>query len=327
MGFMKKFDVVSICNALMDILVMAREEDLETLQLTKGVMHLVDKHRQNEVLSHFQTTPKTTELGGSSLNAVRSLAALGANTAFAGMIGQDDFGRQISARMEELGIHAKLETCDNDATGSCAILVTPDGERTMNTNLGASRLYSPSLVPHEEIKAARIFHFSGYQWDTEGQISAIQEALHHAKTHNTQVSFDIADPFVVNRHRDQFKDLIVRHADIVFANKEEARLLYGSPEAAADEISRAGAIAVIKLGAKGALIAKGSERIPVDAIPTNVVDTTAAGDMFAAGFLYGHYRRRSLGECGHTAALLASDVISRVGASLSDHVLDKAASL
>lgn len=322
---MKKYDVVAIGNALFDILLKSNDEDLNKLELTKGNMHLVDSDRQQQLLTYFESHKKQEELGGSALNSIRTLAALGAKTVFAGMIGKDEYGKKTQKRLEDIGIAPKIQTSDNP-TGTCIVLISPDGERTMNTSLGASRLFDESLVPFDEIADAKIFHFCGYQWDTEGQKKAIRKAIEHAKKNNTLVSFDVADPFVVGRFGDEFKSMIKENADIVFANEEEAKLLFNStPEEAAIEISEGGAIAVIKLGKKGALVMKGEERIEISPIPTTVVDTTAAGDMFAAGFLYGMYRNQSLEKCGKTAALLASDVISRFGAVVSDEVLDKAA--
>ncbi|SMF22408.1 adenosine kinase [Pseudobacteriovorax antillogorgiicola] len=320
---MSKYDVSSICNALMDILVEAEESDITKLGLNKGIMHLVDDARQNEVKSHFETKNTTQELGGSSLNAIRTLASLGANTAFAGMVGHDGYGTHIENRMNELGIDAHLLHSENADTGTCFILITPDGERTMNTNLGASCLFDESLVPMEAIANSKVFHFCGYQWGSPEQIQAIEKAVQIARDNNVIVSFDVADPFVVEHNREAFVAMIDK-ADIVFANRDEAKLLYqSSPEAACDEITKTGAIAVIKLGAEGALIGKGDQRIKVEPVATKVVDTTAAGDMFAAGFLYGFYNDRSLEDCGKIAATLASDVISRIGGVVSKKALDQ----
>lgn len=320
---MKKFDVSSICNALLDILVHAEEKDIIDLGLDKGIMHLVDDKRQKEVESHFDARNQTHELGGSGLNAIRTLASLGSKTAFAGVIGDDGVGNHIVNRMEEIGIEAHLKESPGVATGTCFILVTPDGERTMNTNLGASCLFDESLVPEEMIKGSKIFHFCGYQWSSPEQIKAIVKAIKIAKESGCLVSFDVADPFVVEQNRSEFIK-VIQDSDIVFANKEEAKLLYqSSPEAACDAITETGAVAVIKLSAEGALIGKGTERFKVAPVPTTVVDTTAAGDMFAAGFLYGYYNGKDLEECGRIAATLASDVISRFGAVVSKDTIEK----
>ena len=319
---MKSYDITSVCNALMDVLIEVSDEDLGALGLTKGVMHLVDSNRQQKVLDHFKHKPRVTELGGSAMNAIRTLARLGHKTVFAGMVNDDEFGRHIRDRMKTLGIKSYLGGHSNESTGTCLILITPDGERTMNTNLGASRLYNPTHIPHDEIAKSHVFHFCGYQWDTSDQKSALTNSIKTAHENNTIISFDLADPFVVDRNRKDFIDLIHAEADIVFANKEEARLLFNSsPEETARKIAATGSIAVIKLGSEGALVAKGSQEFKITPVKTKVVDTTAAGDMFAAGFLHGFLRGKPIPVCGHVAAVLASDVISRIGAVVSDEAL------
>lgn len=324
---MSQYDVTSMCNALVDILIDAKDSDIETLGLTKGIMHLVDDQRQNEVLSHFEKADPVTELGGSSLNAIRTLASLDAKTHFAGMVGEDKYGDMIKKRMEELNIHQSIDI-STKSTGTCLVLVSPDGERTMNTNLGASRLFDKSLVPTEALKASKVFHFCGYQWDTENQIKAIEAAIEISRANNTKVSFDIADPFVVQNHKDTFLKLIEGFTDIVFANQEEARMLFdSSPEDSAKAIAKMGSIGVIKKGGEGAVIGYKDELIEISPIATTVKDTTAAGDMFAAGFLYGLTRDQNLAICGEIAATLAADVISRVGATVSDEAIAKAKNL
>jgi len=325
---MKKFDVVGVCNALVDILIEVQEADLAKLELRKGVMHLVDAPRQAAILRHFSGHPQTVELGGSAMNAIRTLASLGRKTAFTGMVGQDDFGGRIAARMEQLGILAHIaaangeHAADGEGTGSCIILITPDGERTMNTNLGVSSRYSKADIPFDTIKQAKVMHFTGYQWDTPRQKEAIMAAIAAGKEYGTLISFDLADPFVVERHRDELQQIIKNEADIVFANKEEAKLLYNNtPEYAAEQIAATGAIAVVKLGAEGAMVRSGAETKKVLPVATKVVDTTAAGDMFAAGFLNGFSLGKDLDTCGKMAATLASDVISRIGATVSQHAL------
>tara|TARA_B100000902_G_scaffold388489_1_gene434240 strand:- start:102 stop:1091 length:990 start_codon:yes stop_codon:yes gene_type:complete len=321
---LKTLDVVSICNALIDLLIQAEESDIQSLDLNKGIMHLVDADRQKTVLSHFEGHETTTQLGGSCLNAIRTLAALDAKTAFAGMIGPDAFGKNIREKMSALGIQAALKEHKNEDTGTCAVLITPDGERTMNTNLGASCLFDESIVPEQEIKNSNIFHFCGYQWSSPEQIKAIETAIKIGRSSNTLISFDVADPFVVQNCREDFKKIIDSDTDVVFANEEESKMLYdSSPEEAAAKISASGAIAVIKLGAKGALIQRGEEVVKVSAEPTTVVDTTGAGDMFAAGFLYGLSKDKDLATCGKMAAIAAGDTISHIGASVGDAAIRK----
>lgn len=320
----KNYDVITICNALMDIVVDASEDDIQRFALTKGHMHLVDANKQKELLQHFSSRQQTIELGGSAMNAVRALALLKKKAIFVGMVAQDSFGAQIQKRMSELDITSHLHTSTQEPTGTCLILVTPDGERTMNTHLGASRLYNKQVIPSDELSQTSVLHISGYQWDTEDQKQAIGTALGLAEKAGSLVSFDVADPHVVSVHGADFRKVIENHADIVFANREESFLLYGlNPEETAQKISDMGAMAVIKLGAEGALIQKGKDKVRVQSVKTHVVDTTGAGDMFAAGVLYGLISALPLSDCGKIAALLASDVISRYGAHLSDEVISQ----
>jgi sugar/nucleoside kinase (ribokinase family) len=301
----------------MDIIVQVKDEDLQELNLTKGIMHLIDSSRQRELLDYFRDHQHVVELGGSAMNAIRTLAYLECQTLFTGMICNDHYGERIQSRMGDLGITSRL-SFSNEPTGTCIILVTPDHERTMNTFLGASRLYGNKHIPHDDIAEAEVFHFSGYQWDTDSQKEAIYGAIKTAKSSGALISFDVADPFVVKHHREDFIKLIEEDADIVFANREEAKCLYhSSPEEAAGRIAQTGSTAVIKLGADGAMVQRGDHSFLVDPIETEVIDTTAAGDMFAAGFLYGLIKNQPLEKSGYFAALLASDVISRLGARVS----------
>jgi sugar/nucleoside kinase (ribokinase family) len=323
------YDISSVCNALVDFLVQGTEEDLETNSLTKGCMHLLPSQDQEKILKTLGGRSRTFELGGSSLNVMRALAALGQKVAFAGMVGEDSYGDIILKRMAELKIEPFLVKHQKEPTGVCLVLVTPDGERTMITSLGASRLYGLDAVPLEAIGKSRMFHFCGYQWDTEGQKAAILKALSKAEQTGALISFDLSDPFVVSAHREDFLDLIQNHPiHVLFANKEEARHLVQKEGATLGSLlgQKAGVspIAVTKLGAQGAMIEKlGQAPILVPALPVKVVDTTGAGDMFGAGFLFGLLHGKSLPECGRLATLLARDVISRMGATLSEEALEE----
>lgn len=320
---MKAFDVVSICNALYDVVFSAEDADLKRHGFKKGNAHLVDRATQISLLEQFKGREKAGELGGSAMNAIRTLAQLGKKVCFGGAVADDDHGGKIRARLDELNIPYYLKSYSDEATGTCMVLVTPDGERTMVTYLGASRFYGKDVLPEEYPGNSSWFHFCGYQWDTEGQKETIRYAAAKAVAAGTRVSLDLADPFVVMHHKENLIEMIESSASVVFANEEEARLLFGQdPEKTAERIGSEGRIAVIKLGARGALICRGSEQVQISPVLTKVVDTTAAGDMFAAGFLYGLCEGQPLDVCGRIAARLASDVISRYGATLSVQVID-----
>ena len=318
----KTYDVVSICNALMDLVFEVSDSDLKRMSLTKGVMKLVSQDTQEIFLEKLTGKSVQEEIGGSALNTLRALAHLKKRTCFAGSISKDRFGSFILQRLADLDIESHLTFVDNVATGTCLVLVTPDGERTMLTNLGASRLYTDNLVPEKQIASSRVFHFCGYQWDSTAQQGAIKKALGVARESKTLISFDLADPHVVQVNRDQFLELINSGVDIVFANSKEAKLLFAQDHNYfLSFFSRSDCIVVLKLGSEGALIQKGDLQVRIDPVEQEVVDTTAAGDMFAAGFLYGFTSGLSLSECGKIAAILAGDVISRKGAVISSVVL------
>lgn len=319
------YDVISVCNALMDLMFECSEEDIRSFGLSKGTMQLADQTTQSNIVERFQGLERAKELGGSSLNALRAVAMTGGRAHFTGVVGKDSFGRAIHERMDDLGIQNSLGIHENTDTGTCVVLVTPDGERTMVTHLGASRLYDENSIREYPLTSTKVFHFCGYQWDTLEQKSAIKKALELAKSAGVTISFDLADPFVVSAHQDDCHWIIDNYADIVFANQREAEMLYGtSAEEAVQTLHSKGLKAgLVKLGAKGALCATVDGVHVIDPVAAEVVDTTAAGDMFAGGFLSAWTQGLSIQDCGSVAAILASDVIERYGANLSPKAIER----
>lgn len=320
----KHIDVTSICNALIDIVYEVSEEELKVFNITKGHMHLIDSKDQSKLLEYFKGKHTKVEIGGSSLNAIRALALLNKKTSFTGIVAKDKFGDEIQDRFNDLEILNNLSISGKGSTGTSQVMVTPDGERTMSTYLGASCLLTPDLIPVNDIKNSKVLHVSGYQWGSPEQISTAETAMRIAKASGCMVSFDLADPMVVNANKETFVKIIEDYADIVFANEEEAKLLFNmSHEKTAKKIDSLGAIAAIKLGSKGSYIFSKEQSFYQDIVPVSVVDTTAAGDMYAAGFLYGIVSQMSLKNCAATAASLASDVISTYGATLSTKIISE----
>jgi sugar/nucleoside kinase (ribokinase family) len=318
--------VIGIENVLMDVLAHVNDEFLDSRELRKGIMHLVEAPAQKVILDDLSAYELKTELGGSALNAVRALALLGEDVALFGAIGEDAYGQKVEKRFTELGIKNHLMKVPFQ-TGTCLILVTPDGERTMNTCLGASSHYKKELLPTSTIKNAKIMHVTGYQWSTEWQKEAVYEAAKIAQQNNVLISFDVADPFMVEQYGEEFREFADEYADIVFANSLEAKALYGDPLTCGQRLAQSGAEAIIKMSEKGATLFRGQESIHAPAVATTVEDTTGAGDMFAGGFLYGKLKGFSDEQCLHIANTLASDVISRTGATLSDRVIQHIRSL
>lgn len=309
--------VYGIGNPLIDIIVSVEEQDIVDLGIHKGTMSLISTDRMEELLVLSKQRRTTYSCGGSCPNTIIALASLGVEATLAGKVGNDESGSIYRKQLSTLGVHDELVTTDAEKTGSTVILITPDSERSMNTFLGANRLYEACDVIEESVAKARFFHFTGYMWDTLNQQGAITKALSIAKENNTIVSFDVADPFAVGRYREPFLKLIKEHCDIVFANREEARILFDNydPYECCRSMGKLCRTAVVKNGKKGSYVChEGVVRtIPVKG-PVTPVDTTGAGDVYAAGFLYGRYHDYSVEESGIIASILAGQIITQRGA-------------
>ncbi len=318
-------DICAIENALFDHLVRATDAEFQKLNLTKGVMQLVSSETQKELLTNLNARSIETELGGSAANTIKGASMLGAKTVYSSKVGNDIYGINFTKRLIELGITERLAISNETQTGTCVVVVTPDGERTMNTNLGACREYQKSELPENDIRKSKILFTTGYMWDTENQIEAIEHAIAFAKECNTKIALDVADPFAVNRSREVFwKHLNSKNIDILFANAEEAHMLIESRGAeAAKKLAEYVEIAVVKDGANGAFISYQGKVSHLPAIPTAVVDTTGAGDMFAGGFLFALTKELSIEMCGCIGSILASDTISYLGVRLSSDIFNK----
>jgi sugar/nucleoside kinase (ribokinase family) len=320
----KNIDCVCIENALVDFLVQTDAAQVEKLGMIKGIMQLVEKDTQNFALNALaqQNISPEMELGGSASNVARGLAFLGARAVYSSKIGEDELGHIFSTKLDVWGIRNRLAFSTTGAqTGTSFVVVTPDGDRTLNTHLGACREYTAHDVPLDDIAQSKIFYSTGYILDTQNQINAFHIALEHALLHNTKVAFDIADPFVVVRHGVKTIMDLLEKAHLVFGNADEVKMLIGQTgEQAARTLSRYVSLAVVKDGANGAFIAHNENVTHIPAKKIKVTDTTGAGDMFAAGFIYGLCRGYTLADCGHTANLMAADTISQLGAKLSPQV-------
>ena len=308
--------VYGIGNPLIDLIIDVDEEDLTALGLAKGTMHLIDLEERERILRHVSGREITYGCGGSCPNTLITLAALGRKVALAGKIGRDDFGRRYAENLPTEGIVSQLTT-GSGTTGSSIILVTPDTERTMNTYLGINREFSAADMDQSVIGRSTHLYFTGYMWDTSLQKEAVLKAIALCKKRGAKVIFDVADPFAVNRNRAEFIDLIDKHADIVFANREEARILFDSddPAEAARRMTEKCEIAVVKNGAMGSVVRTASgelHEIPVFRV--RAVDTTGAGDMYSAGFVYGLTEGWPCRDAGLFATYLASKIVEKRGA-------------
>lgn len=312
--------VYGIGNPLIDYLCQVEDKDLLSLSLNKGTMLLIDADKQKEIVEHTKDKEITYSCGGSCPNTMVTLCSLGVNTTLGGSIGDDELGVMYRKRLRESGVEDQLITKKEAVTGTSIILLTPDKERTMNTYLGANRLYSPDDVVIDSIKNADLFYFTGYMWDTESQQKSVLKTLEICKSMGKKVAFDVADPFAVGRYRQTFHSIIKEYCDIVFANSEEARFLMDNydPYECCKSLGKLCPIAIVKNGKKGSFV---SDNKIITQIPlygtSNPVDTTGAGDTYAAGFLYGYLSGYDTITSSNIASYLAGKIISKVGAQFS----------
>ncbi len=315
-------DVYGIGNPLIDILVKIEDSDLENLSIPKGIMSLINLQQREKILSYIDKKDKEYSCGGSCPNTMITLSALGAKTVLGGKTGNDEFGKIYEKQLiKHKNISSSLRS-GKSATGSSIILITPDGERSMNTYLGSNREFDENDVDEKTLNLSSFFYFTGYMWDTENQKSAILKSLDICRKNGIKVAFDVADPFAVERYKKDFLKLIEERTDIVFANSEEAKILFNTdnPEKSVKELGLMNTLAAVKNGKKGSLVMdKKSEIITIPVLnDKGCVDTTGAGDTYAAGFLYGISKGMSAGEAGKYASIAASAIVAKIGAQFTE---------
>lgn len=313
------YDLCGIGNAITDVLAKVSFDFLEAQGLVAGSMTLIDEDRVKTLRDAVQVECETG--GGSAANTCVTAAQLGARVAYLGKVSGDTAGNAFSDDMRGCGVTFPSKPLDgrlgaNLATASCIVLITPDGQRTMCTYLGACTQFSPEDVLPDVIASSSIVYLEGYLFDPPHAQEAFRRAATLAHNAGRQVSLSLSDPFCVGRHRDAFLDLIKGHIDILFANENEICALYQTDafETAARHVAEDTTFAALTRSEQGSVVIRGGERVDVAPVPTQVVDTTGAGDAYAAGFLTGLTSNRSLEECGRLASLAASEVISHYGA-------------
>ena len=312
----KTYDVVGIGNAIVDIIARCDEGFLTKHDLTKGSMRLIDAEEANRLYSAMG--PAVERSGGSVANAIAGLASFGAESGFIGRVAADQFGGIFRHDIRSLGVtYDTLPTEDGAPTARCLILVTPDGERTMNTFLGASVDFAPGDLDKDMIEAAKVVYLEGYLFDRDEAKAAFREAASVAKAAGAKVALSLSDAFCVDRHRDDFRTLVRDGADIVFANEKEITTLYrvNSFEEAAEAALSDCELAVLTRSEAGSVIVADGESLVVEAEKIDrVVDLTGAGDLYSAGFLYGLTQGAPLAACGRLGSLAAAEVIGHIGA-------------
>ncbi len=312
-----KYDVLGIGNALFDILVRVDDKFLTDHGMAKGSMALIDEARAASIYSDMG--PATEVSGGSAANTIVGVAQLGARAAYVGKIKDDQIGRLYAHDIRSAGVAFDTAAATNGpATGCSYILVTPDGERTMNTYLGAAQDLSAADIVEDEIAAASIIYLEGYLWDPKDAKDAFVKASQIAHKHGRKVALTLSDAFCVGRYRDEFIGLMRdKTVDLIFANEAELGSLYNTDDfdAALAQLRNDIALGVVTRSEKGCVVAAKEGVTAVSAFPARtVVDTTGAGDLFAAGFLFGLVREAGYEQAGRLGAMAAAEVIQHIGA-------------
>jgi len=309
------YDILTIGNAIVDVIAPAEEAFLASQALDKGSMRLIDTVEAERLYALM--APGREVSGGSAANTAAGCAALGARVKFIGRVAQDQLGQVFAHDIRAAGVSYDTPfSQDETPTARCLILVTPDGQRTMNTYLGASQELGIADVDYEAVKASQITYLEGYLWDPPAPRAAMNKALQVAHAHGRKIAFTLSDGFCVARHRDDF-EMLSHKVDILFANEAEIMALTQSTsfDAALASIRGRLPVAVVTRSEKGAVVLtpEAVHEVPAQA-GVHVVDTTGAGDLFAAGFLAGFTQGRDLAACARMGVVAAAEVISHYGA-------------
>jgi sugar/nucleoside kinase (ribokinase family) len=335
-----QLDVVCLGNALVDVLAYTTDEDLARLDLSKGSMALVDLGRAARIYREMHNTIEVS--GGSAANTTAGVAALGGRAGYIGKVASDELGEIFVHDMAVLGVELGAHTSDigtrklrsapvagpmeagsrpegddNSATGRSLVLVTPDGERTMATHLGVASTLAPEDLDQDLVARAEIVYVEGYLWDTDPAKEAVKLAMSVTHSSDGLVALSLSDPFCVERHRQELLALLHGDVDLLFCNEEEAKLLFGAGDlrTALDAIGETGLLAAVTCGALGSVVVMSDGPVEVPAEPVeHVVDTTGAGDLYAAGFLYGLTLGQDPVSSARLGGACAAEVISHLGA-------------
>jgi sugar/nucleoside kinase (ribokinase family) len=311
-----EFDVVGIGNALVDVLTHEDDAFIEANGLVKGAMTLIDTDRAETLYAAMGRGIEVS--GGSAANTIAGIASFGGRAAYIGRVYDDQLGAVFAHDLRSTGAaYSCPPATDGPPTGRCLIVVTPDAERTMNTYLGSSEFFGPEDVDAELIASAKVTYLEGYLFDRPEAQEAYWKASRVAHDAGRRVSLTLSDTFCVERHKEAWRTLVADQVDILFANEGEAMALYdvATVEEAIDHVKAEVEVAAITRGPKGSLVVNQGDVVEIAAHPVeHVVDTTAAGDLYAAGFLYGFTSDRSLERCGRLGSAAASAVLGHTGA-------------
>jgi sugar/nucleoside kinase (ribokinase family) len=310
-----QYDVTAIGNAIVDVLAHADDRFLAEQRLTKGVMSLIEAPEAEYLYGLMGAAVEAS--GGSAANTVAGIAGLGGRAAFIGKVADDMLGRVFAHDIRAVGVHyATPPLSGGEPTARSLIFVTPDTQRTMQTFLGASSYLGPEDIDEALIRTSSVVYLEGYMWDRDRAKEALLKATRIAAAAGRKVAFTTSDPFAVDRHREEFLDLIQSHVDILFANEAEIKSLYQVDDfdAALQHVRGHCEIAALTRSEKGSVVISGEEVHVIDAEKgVNVVDSTGAGDAYAAGFLHAYTHGRDLRTSARLGGMVAAEVISHLG--------------
>lgn len=311
------YDILGIGNAIMDIIAPASDDFLAAHNIPKGGMALIDQDTAQTLTDAMASANPTEIAGGSGANTIVGAAMLGAKSAYIGIVADDAMGARFAASLRDSGVAYDSPVLKGGlSTARCLIAVTPDGERSMSTFLGASTQFTSEHLDEAAVKAAKIVYLEGYLFDSDPAKAAFVKAAQIARAAGNKVALTLSDSFCVGRHRDSFVHLVAGHVDILFANEDELTALYETDfDSACDKLAEQNVLAAVTRSEKGSVIIDKGERHVIAALPdVKVVDTTGAGDQYAAGFLAAYSQGKTLPECGYWGSACAAEVISHYGA-------------
>ena len=313
-----KYDVFGVGNALVDVQAQVSEELLSASGYDKGIMTLVDDEQQQSLLSRLKGLPLNRCAGGSAANTIVGVADFGGKAAYVGKVADDEVGQFFLSDMRKMGVTIEVNPAVGGQTGTCAILITDDAQRTMLTNLAVSATLTEADIDEDEIKQSKYVYVEGYLLTGDTTKAAAYKAIELAKKNDVKVAFTASDPFLVNMIRDEIWSLVEGPVDLFFCNEEEAKSLTGKddPIECAAEIHRHSENVAMTLGPTGSIIMHENEAIAIEGVTVEAIDTTGAGDMYAGGLLYGITNGMTWKQAGHLASHAAARIVSQLGARI-----------
>ena len=316
--------IYGIGNPIVDIIFHVSDDDIKTLGLQKGTISLVTKKQQTDLINHLQIENALIFPGGSAPNTIIACNGLGVPSVLSGKIGNDKFGEIYLDQIKQYDVFSRVVQ-GNGSTGTSVVLITPDAERTMNTHLGMCREFNVKDIDEKLLMSSSFLYFTGYMWDTDSQKEAIQKAVDIARSNNLKICFDVADPFVVERNREEFLELIKNSVDIVFANQPELLIMFQSKDVdqSIDRLMNIVKCGGVKLGKKGSIVFNNFEKNNIQPKLITAKDTTGAGDMYAAGFLSQFFKTNDYIASGEIGSVLAEEIIQINGAQFDKNMMSQ----